>query len=167
MIKTVIIGLALAVPGLALACGGADSSNMAYTMPDVTPAVAAHPTPMHHQRVDVAVARHDPAACAHKASLVGANCSYTTGMMAQRVLAEGAPWSYTGGIDRSANALGTHVAAPFTVGPNHKVNLIANEVLEALTDQGLDAARVSLQGKRLDVDGVTYFVLTSFSVPNS
>jgi len=162
MLKTALVGLALAVPGLALACGGADSSDMAYSMPHPTPAVAQQATAVH-----AAVAGKDPSACAKKASLVGANCSYTTGMMAQRVLAEGTPWSYTGNIDRSENALGTHVAAPYVVGPNHKVNLVANEVLEALTDQGLDARRVALDGKRLEVDGVTYFVLTGFTAPNS
>ena len=63
-------------------------------------------------------------------------------------------------------ALGTHVAAPYTVGPD-KVNVVANEVLEGLTAGGLHNSRVGLEGKRLEVGGVTYFVLTSYSVPSS
>lgn len=152
MIKILVLSVGLTVPGLALACGGAKGTLASHDA--TTPAVHA------------AVADKDPTACAKKASLVGANCSYTTGMMAQRVFAEGDAWNFTGTLTPSENALRSHVAAPYTVGPD-TVHVVANEVLEAITSKGLDGDRVTLDGKRLEVDGVTYFVVTAFSVPNS
>ncbi len=143
MWKVVLLGVGMLAPSVAFPCDGTEGVLASTSR-----------------------GAHDPTACAKKASLVGANCSYTTGMMAQRVLAEGTPWSFTGSLQESDNAIGTHVAAPYTVGPD-KVNVVANEVLEALTESGLQARRVGLEGKRLEVDGVTYFVLTSYSVPSS
>ena len=145
MWKVGILGIGLFAPTLAWACDGKAEVVMTST---------------------AQAAAHDPTACAKKASLVGANCSYTTGMMAQRVLAEGTPWSYTGSLATSENAVGTHVAAPYTVGPD-KVNVVANEVLESLTEAGLQTGRMQLDGKRLEVDGVTYFVLVSYAAPSS
>ena len=151
MIKMLLLGSVLLAPVSALACGGDDDGQTEAS-------IDLHATPS---------ATKDPSACAHKAGLVGHNCSYTTGMMAQRVLAEGSNWSFTGTLASSDNALPSKVAAPFTVGPAAKVNVIANQTLEDLSDKGLDAQRVTLDGKRLEVDGITYFVLTSYSAPNS
>lgn len=153
MVKLVAVAVGLSLPGLALACGGS-KGDMAKN--DVK-APGAH----------AALADKDPSATAKKADLVGANCSYTTGMMAQRVLAEGTPWNYTGTLSSSENALDSHVASPYTVGPGGSVNVVATEVLESLTEQGAQGDRLSLSGKRLEVDGVTYFVLTSYAAPQS
>ncbi len=153
MVKIALLSVGLLAPGLALACGGAKGDKTASA---ATPAATEL----------AAVSEKDPTACAKKASLVGANCSYTTGMMAQRVLAEGSAWSFTGHLNASGNALGSHVAAPFTVGPD-AVNVVANEVLETVTEKGLADQRLSVDGKRLEVDGVTYFVLTGYAVPSS
>jgi len=146
MLKLVVFGFGLVGPSIALACDGHTEAHAATASVEATAA--------------------DATACAKKASLVGANCSYTTGMMAQRVLTEGTPWSFTGSLSSSDNALASHVAAPYTVGPD-KVNVVANEVLEGLTAAGVHTGRVGLEGKRLEVGGVTYFVLTSYSVPSS
>lgn len=146
----VVAGFGLVAPSLSFACDGAKSAQAATTTASVAEAAPSA----------------DATACAKKASLVGSNCSYTTGMMAQRVLTEGTPWSFTGTLAASENALGTHVAAPFTVGPD-KVNVVANEIVETLTAQGLESGRMGLEGKRLEVGGVTYFVVTSYSVPSS
>lgn len=148
MLKSLVLASALALPGVALACGGATEAKASTEKADATHASA------------------DATACAKKASLVGANCSYTTGMMAQRVVAEGTPWSYTGTMASSDNALSSHVAAPYVVGPD-AVNVVATEVLESMIDQDLVSKRVTLDGKKLEVDGVTYFVLTSYAVPAS
>ena len=153
MLRISLVATGLVVSGLAFACPGQASGSI-----DAAGAAA---------QSDEDRGAKDPTACAKKADLVGANCSYTTGMMAQRVVAEGEPWSFTGRLVRSENALASHVAAPFTVGPDGQVNVIATEVLEALTTAELHQQPLSLDGKRLEVDGVTYFVLTSYQVPRS
>ena len=137
MIRTLVAAALLSLPAAALACGGNKSAD--------TTAAATDPN-----------AAANPAACAKKAELVGSGCSHTTGMMAQRVLAEGAPYTYAGTLVKADSELTSHVAAPFVVGPD-KIRVVANEVLEGFSagDQ-----RVSLEGKLLEVDGVKYFVLT-------
>jgi hypothetical protein len=111
--------------------------------------------------VDATAAAH----CARAGELIGSNCSYTTGMMARRVMEDGQDWSYVGGLSSSENNLGSMVAAPYTVAGGAYV--IANELLEMVTTDGDAAARLSLVGKVLEVDGVRYVVLTSFKVINS
>lgn len=143
--RSIVFGLALVVPGISLACGGnGECSHCSHA----------------------ASVEEDPAACAKKAELVGGACSYTTGMMAQRVLTEGKPWTYTGRLAQVSNSLDSHVAAPFVVGPS-STYVIANAVLEALTTAGAHHGRVALEGRLLEVEGVTYFVLTDFAAQNS
>ena len=110
----------------------------------------------------------DPASCAKKAELVGSNCAYSTGMMAQRVLSEGATFTYTGTLAESTNQLSSHVASPFTVGaPDVAVHVVANEVVETLSSSGLAAQRVNLEGKVLEVEGVKYLVVTGYQASNT
>ena len=132
------------VPGVALACPG-------------------HLDGKHAADADASA---NPAACAKKADLVGGACSYTTGMMAQRVLMEGTTWTYTGHLTKFDGTSPASVAAPFTVGPD-AVYVIGNEVIEELVASGAQSGRVALEGRRLDVDGVGYFVITSFAAGNS
>lgn len=144
MFKIAALGLSLMLPAAALACPGkkADTTTAA-----VAPAAATN-----------------PAACAKKADLVGSNCSYSTGMMAQRVLAEGTTYTYVGTLSESENSLASHVASPFTVGAEtEKAYVIANEVVEALTTDGLHDDELSIEGKVLEVDGVKYFVVTNYA----
>jgi hypothetical protein len=102
-----------------------------------------------------------PGNCARQGELVGLeNCAWTTSLMAQRVLADGAPYTYVGGLVPSTLALPSKVAAPFTVGPATgpgAMFVIANEVLGTL---GSSAGRVKLTGKVLEVEGIRYFVAT-------
>jgi hypothetical protein len=157
MIRTLVVGFALSVPGLALACGGKNCDDCGHgTTAAAAPAASS----------TAAAIAVDPAACARKAELVGGNCSYTTAMMAQRVLAEGAPYTFTGSLVASANALESHVAAPYTVGPE-AVQIVANAVIESLTTAGADAGRVGLEGMLLEVSGVKYFVVTGYSALTS
>jgi hypothetical protein len=148
-----LLAAILAAPTPALACPGhMDGAKAEAPCPD-----RAHcPDQM---------ASSDPAACAHKADLVHDACSYTTGMMAQRVLSDGHPWTFTGTLTKFDGALDSHVAAAFTVGPDN-VYVVANEVLESLTESG-QLGRVALEGRILDVDGVKNFVLTSYAAGNS
>jgi hypothetical protein len=149
-----ILAFGLLVPRLALACDGHDGNTWD----------ASATTPTSTQPATVAI---DPAHCAKMASLVGSNCSFSTGMMAQRVLDEGTPYSYAGTLTPSSNHLGSHVAAPYAIGPDGAINLVANEVIEQLTAGGNANGRVVLDGKVLEVDGVKYFVATAFHNLNS
>lgn len=112
----------------------------------------------------VVVARvGDPTRSARGAALIGAtNCSWTTGVMAQRVLTEGVPWTFVGRLAPTQNQLRSRVAAPYTVGPRgeNAIYVIANEVLEGLEQRGATRQRVELHGRVLEVDGIRYFVVT-------
>jgi hypothetical protein len=142
--RTLLFGAALVAPSFALACPGRTAT-----------ASAATPSS------DAAHAAADAASCAKRAELVGDACSYTTGMMAQRVLAEGREFTFTGTMAAAPAALESHVAAPFLVGDG--VHVVANEVIDGVPATG----RVTLVGKRLDVNGVDYFVVTSFTALSS
>jgi hypothetical protein len=111
--------------------------------------------------MDVAVASHS----ARAGELIGSNCSYTTGMMARRVLEEGQDWSYVGTLEATGNNLGSMVAVPYTAPDG--VNVIANELVELMSSDGHLRSRLSLTGKLLEVDGVRYVVLVSFKVINA
>ena len=116
----------------------------------------------------VAPSNAAPTIVSHSAragELIGSNCSYTTGMMARRVLEEGQDWSYVGELTASGNNLGSMVAVPYTA--SEGVNIIANELLEIMAADGYTRSRLSLSGKLLEVDGVRYVVLTSYKVINS
>lgn len=139
-----IVATLVSYANIAAACGGTSGDQDC-------------PVPMPRES-EAAV---DPAKCARQSELVGVdNCSWTTGMMAQRVLAEGVPWSYVGKLVPSDNALPSKVASPFTVGPDGTIHVVANQVLEALQRRGATSGRLELTGKLLEVEGIKYFVLT-------
>ncbi len=120
--------------------------------------------PVEAATADESIASH----VAHGAELIGGNCSYTTGLMARRVLGEGRDWQYVGEIDSVSNNLTTHVAAPFrtrSAGPASY--LVATELLERLVTGKRGEATLELVGRSLEIDGVVYVVLTSFRVINS
>ena len=139
MLRIAIVTFAIALPGAAFACSG--HTDMAST----AEAKAA------------AVAEADATRCAKKASLVGENCSYSTGMMAQRVHAEGKETSLTSvRLEKQDKMLESHVAAPYQVADMY---VIANEVVEQIPDP---SASMALSGKVLEVDGVKYLLVTSY-----
>ncbi len=144
--RTLAFAVLIGAPSMALACDGNKSQTAAST---ATPGATT--------------AAVDPAHCAKNAGLVGSNCSFSTGMMAQRVLDEGAVYTFTGMLTASANQLASHVAAPWTIGPEGGVHVVANEVVEPLQAAG----RVALEGRVLEVDGIRYFVVTKASILNS
>lgn len=162
MYRTMVaVVFALSTPGLALACGGKKSADG-----EATQHAAAHGDAARHEAAPSSAAI-DPTHCAKKAELVGSNCSYSTGMMAQRVLEEGKPFTYTGTLASSANVLKSRVAAPYTIGATNELHVVANEVVERLLSDGADQARVTLAGRVLEVDGVQYFVATEFEPVHS
>lgn len=154
MWKIAFIVVGLSAPAVALACGGAKTSTASATT--ATPVLA-----------EAGAVQADATGCAKSAKLVGSNCKYTTGKMAQRVVAEGAEWSFAGTLSATTNGLDSHVAAPYAVGPNNSQHLVANEILEDLATTGAADGRVSLTGKKLVVGDVTYVVVTSFKALNS
>jgi hypothetical protein len=117
---------------------------------------------VHEVVMDETAATH----CATDTQLVGASCSYSTGLMARRVLDQGAPFSRVASLTGTLEVLESHVAAPFVVG-EEGYRVIANELVQALADGGHLHDRLTLTGKWLEVDGVRYVVLTSFKVVNS
>jgi hypothetical protein len=113
-------------------------------------------------QTDAELAKPRATACAKMVSLMGSGCSYTTGMMAQRVLAEGKPFSFTGLLTRQKEVTSAGVAVPFTIGPQQDIHVIANEFVEELTVAGSDTSKLELSGKVLDVDGVRFFLVEQY-----
>jgi hypothetical protein len=110
----------------------------------------------------------DPGRSARRADLVGPGaCSWTTEMVAQRVLEEGTPWSYVGRLIPAPGALPSRVAAPFTIGPEASIHVVANEILEDHHTRNAPGGRWELVGRALEVDGTRYFVTTSIRVAGS
>ncbi len=110
---------------------------------------------------DAASLPDNAAHSARSKELLGANCSFTTGMTARRVLEEGAPFSWVGPVTPTDNALPSRVAAPYRV--EDGVLLVATAVLEAMVQEGLAGAKLRLEGRSLELDGVRYVVLTAFA----
>ena len=156
MKRALTVGFLVLAPSMAFACGGAKTASAANT-DEATYASAAHTTD-----ADV-----DPTHCAKQSGLVGANCSYSTGMMAQRVLEEGQPYTFTGSLAQASNDLDSKVAAPFAIGPQDGIHVVANAVLEDLIDHNQAKSRLEMTGRLLKVDGVQYFVATAFEAINS
>lgn len=123
----------------------------------------------HGTVVAIKPARTQPGNCARQGDLVGPeNCAWTTSLMAQRVLADGAPYTYIGSITLSDRVLPSKVAAPYTIGPDGAMFVIANEVIETLGgEHRASLGRVELSGKVLEVDGIVYFVATGVSAADS
>jgi hypothetical protein len=132
----------------------------------VDPALACpEGTPMETIATDVAAAAPAASHTATAPSLVGTSCSYSTALMARRVLDLGEPWQAETTLAPVAEALDSNVAAPFLVDGGYRV--VATELVQVLTDGGHATDHLVLAGKWLEVDGVRYVVLTSFKVVNS
>jgi len=144
--KTILLSAALMLPAAALACPGS-KGDVADTT-DNSEAVAAD-------------ADADATKCAKKAEYVGSACSYSTGMMAQRVHADGKAVTFTAQLTPNGSKLDSQVAAPFLA--NGEYYVIANEVVDQLDP----AKELSFEGKALEVDGVKYFLVTEFKATNS
>ena len=139
--KLAVVLFGLSFSSLASACPGA-KGDMATAKADA----------------DTTQVATDASACAKKASLIGGNCSYSTNLMAQKVMERGTAFTYTGTFLTAENKLDSHVAAPFVI--HDDIYVIANQVVENVTDTD---ARLAMTGKMLEVDGTKYFLLTEFS----
>lgn len=138
MLRAVLV-LMVAAPAAALACPGEQMASSEETKPALASTNAAV----------------DPTHCAKSAALVGSNCKWSTGSMAQRVQAEGKETAVTAKLQKQDKALASQVAVPFKVGDMY---VIANSVIEQVDP----SATLALSGKMLEVDGVKYFLVTGF-----
>lgn len=138
-----VVPLALADPP-----PSAESAPATETAPEPAPAVVAPPETAAHT--------------ASSAKLLGAACSYTTGLMARRVLEQGAEWNADSNLLPAASDGDARIAAPYTIAEDASVHLIATELLEALTNDASAGTTVKLGGRMMEVDGVRYVVLTSY-----
>jgi len=111
----------------------------------------------------VKVAAVNPAQGARHAKLLGTgNCSWSTSMMAARALSDGVPYTYVGHLESSDNELPSRVATPYTVGPGAAIHVVANQVLGLMERQQVVADRLDLRGRLIEVDRVSYLVITDF-----
>jgi hypothetical protein len=143
MLRAVVMFF-VAIPSAALACPGEQVASTEAAKPALASTNAAV----------------DPTHCAKSAALVGSNCQWSTGSMAQRVQAEGKDTSVTAKLQKQDQKLASQVAAPFKVG---EMYVIANQVIE----QADASATLAMSGKVLEVDGVKYFLVSSFQKTNS
>lgn len=95
--------------------------------------------------------------------LLHGGCPMATGAVVKRVLDEGTPWTYSGTLRPGENI--AQVATPFLAGPD-SVKVVANQVLEAWAGEKPDQ-KATFEGRRLDVDGIVYFVITAYSAASS
>jgi hypothetical protein len=144
--RIALILAGLSAPALALACPGSKTQTASVEAP----------------APEVQLAAVSASDCAKKAEFIGGNCSYSTNMMAQKVMDQGESFSYTGAMFKSDNELDSHVAAPFTI--KGDIHVIANAVLDTLP--GVDG-RMAMNGKMLEVDGTKYFLVVDAAPSNS
>jgi len=140
--KSALLTAALLFPAAAFACPGKGDTAAADSS-------------------EAKMADADATKCAKKAEYVGSACSYSTGMMAQRVHADGENLRFTAQLERNGEKLASQVAAPFTA--NGEYYVIANEVVDQLDP----SEEMAFEGKALEVDGVKYFLVTRFERANS
>lgn len=134
------------VPSPARACPGGPSANS-------EPRTEGH-----------VISEEAAAHTATRASLIGSNCSYSTGSMARRIMDEGTDWSAEDRLARTSNDHQNHVAAPFVLLGDPAVHIVASELLQLVPEPGASPPRLELTGRSLEVDGVRYVVLTAFRV---
>ncbi len=144
--RSLVIGVALMVSGVALACGGQTCAKCSDAHANVKE--VSHST--------------NPTACAKRADLVGSACSYATGMMAQRVVSEGQDVSYQGTLAKVSAAGKSRIATPYSIGPKASMQVIANEILEEIVERKLTDKALAFKGKMLEVEGIQYFVLLGY-----
>ena len=117
------------------------------------PAAAAPALPL--VSLDLEAAAH----CARSQTLVGDACSFMTGMTARRVLDEGVAWTWAGAL--TPRTIEGDVAAPFSAGGEDRV--LATELVETLVNAQHAASLCLYIGRSLEIDGVTWVVLTAYA----
>jgi hypothetical protein len=131
------------------------ASAVAY---EAAPAAAAKAPPaptLPLVSLDLEAAAH----CARSQSLVGDACSFMTGMTARRVLDEGVAWTWAGAL--TPRGIEGEIAAPFSAGGEDRI--LATELVETLVNAQRAASMCLFIGRSLEIDGVTWVVLTAYA----
>lgn len=116
---------------------------------------------------EVAVPAEVAAHGATDAALLRASCSFATGVMARRVVEEGADWAAVTRLVPAPDVLENHVAAPFAVEGDPGLRVVATEVLQLLSEGKRLAVPLALAGRVLEVGEVRYLVLTAYREVNT
>lgn len=141
------------------------STTFAWADPPPPPPVASPPVtapaptgPPTTHVADADTATH----AATSARLVGSACSYTTSLMARRVMEQGSEWSAEGALVASPAVHDSLVAAPYTLASDDSVHVLATDFLEALLVSRAAGPTLALTGRQMEVSGVRYVVLLSY-----
>lgn len=108
----------------------------------------------------------DAARTPRSGDMVGPTCTFRTGVMARRVMAEGSEYAFVGRLQASGQTPGD-VACPYMVGGQEDTCVVASELVEHMQSQGLANGELSLEGRLLEIDGVRYVVLTAYKPSTS
>ena len=151
-----LLPLLLTLPPLVMAparAGDDVARGAASAAAHEAPAATAPALPL--VSLDLEAAAH----CARSQTLVGDACSFMTGMTARRVLDEGVAWTWAGAL--TARTIEGDVAAPFSAGGEDRV--LATELVETLVNTQHAASLCLYIGRSLEIDGVTWVVLTAYA----
>ena len=113
------------------------------------------------------VVANDAAHCAHSDGVIGAHCSYATGVMARRILEQGEDTELVATLLEVDDDVPGGVSAPYRLAEDPKSRVIANELIEQMVRTNRIGRPIEVDARELDVDGVRYYVLTAYEVPNS
>jgi hypothetical protein len=113
------------------------------------------------------VVANDATHCARSDGVIGAHCSYATGIMARRIMEQGQDAQLTGTLVEISEDVPGGVSAPFRLEDDPKSRVLANELIEQMVRTNHIGQAVEVDAKELDVDGIHYYVLTAYEVPNS
>jgi len=113
------------------------------------------------------VVANDAAHCARSDGVIGAHCSYATGVMARRVLEQGEDTELVATLLEVDDDVPGGVSAPYRLAEDPKSRVIANELIEQMVRTNRIGHPIEVDARELDVDGVRYYVLTAYEVPNS
>jgi hypothetical protein len=137
------------------------TSAAAYRAPVALPAPTALPSQTLAKRSDSGISLDLETAghCARSSALMGEACSFLTGMTARRVIEEGMPWAWAGALTPRGSE--GDLAAPYFADESTRV--LATELLERLSSTPWLMGTNLFIGRTLEIDGVTYVVLTAFA----
>lgn len=110
------------------------------------------------------VTSDDAVHCATSTILLGAGSSYSTTLMARRVMEQGEEWSKVAALIAANPDTDTMVAAPFTLVEDTTVRVLATHLIERIANEKYVGPTLQLAGKQMDVDGTRYVVVTSYRV---